>query len=77
MSDRSPTGQTDMKYEFNRAVTYEDICRAIQDLAEEGLIVDSGRKKWSERTGRYEIMWMLNPIAKHKAKKSFISVFQS
>jgi hypothetical protein len=66
-----------MKYGFNQAITYEDICRAVQDLAEEGLIVDSGRKKWSERTGRYEIMWMPNPIAKDKAKKSFISVCQS
>jgi hypothetical protein len=27
---------------------------AIQDL---GLLIDSGRKKWSQRTGRYEIVW--------------------
>jgi hypothetical protein len=30
---------------------------AMQDLVEEGIIVDSGQRKWSERTGRYEIVW--------------------
>jgi hypothetical protein len=28
---------------------------AIQDL---GLLIDSGGKKWSQRTGRYEIVWV-------------------
>lgn len=56
-----------MKCELNQAVTYEDICRAIQSLAEDGLIVDSGRKRWSKRTGRYEIVWMLSPIARETA----------
>jgi hypothetical protein len=60
----------DMKDEFNQIVTYEDICQAIQDLAEEGLIVDSGRKKWSKRTGQYEILWMLSPIAREAATKT-------
>jgi hypothetical protein len=30
---------------------------AIQDLVRKGLLIDSGRKKWSQRTGRYEIVW--------------------
>jgi hypothetical protein len=30
---------------------------AIQDLVRKGLLFDSGRKKWSQRTGRYEIVW--------------------
>jgi hypothetical protein len=30
---------------------------AIQDLVEEGLVFDTGRKRWSKRTGRYEIVW--------------------
>jgi hypothetical protein len=30
---------------------------AIQDLVEEGLVFDTGRKQWSNRTGRYEIVW--------------------
>jgi hypothetical protein len=63
----------DMKCDFNQIVTYEDICRAIQDLAEEGLIVDSGCKKWSKRTGRYEILWMLSPSARDKTAKSITS----
>ena len=30
---------------------------AIQDLVRKGLLIDSGRKKWPQRTGRYEIVW--------------------
>jgi hypothetical protein len=30
---------------------------AIQDLVRKGLLIDSGRKNWSQRTGRYEIVW--------------------
>jgi hypothetical protein len=30
---------------------------AIQDCVRKGLLIDSGRKKWSQRTGRYEIVW--------------------
>src|SRR5204863_9639938 len=26
-------------------------------LARKGLVVDSGQRRWSERTGRYEIVW--------------------
>lgn len=56
-----------MKCEFNRPVTYEETCRAIQELVEEGLLVDSGRKRWSERTGQYEIVWMLSPSGRNKS----------
>jgi chromosome segregation and condensation protein ScpB len=37
---------------------HEAIEQAIQDLARRGLIVDTGRRRWSERTGRYEIVWI-------------------
>jgi hypothetical protein len=30
---------------------------AIQDFVGKGLVADSGQKRWSERTGRYEIVW--------------------
>jgi hypothetical protein len=30
---------------------------AIQELVRMGLVVDSGQKRWSQRTGRYEIVW--------------------
>jgi hypothetical protein len=36
---------------------YEAIEQALQDLAREGKIVDTGLRCWSERAGRYEIMW--------------------
>ncbi|XIA63224.1 hypothetical protein ACFIOY_29010 [Bradyrhizobium sp. TZ2] len=35
----------------------QSIEEAIQDLVRKGLLIDSGRKKWSQRTGRYEIVW--------------------
>jgi hypothetical protein len=31
--------------------------QALHRLAREGLIVDSGERRWSEHTGRYEIVW--------------------
>ena len=37
--------------------TLSEIETAIQELVEEGLVADSGRRRWSERTGRYEIVW--------------------
>ena len=30
---------------------------AIQHFVRKGWIVDSGHKRWSQRTGRYEIVW--------------------
>jgi hypothetical protein len=33
------------------------IDEAIQDLVRKGLVVDSGQRRWSKRTGRYETVW--------------------
>jgi hypothetical protein len=33
------------------------IDEALQRAVERGVIVDSGERRWSERTGRYEIVW--------------------
>ena len=30
---------------------------AIQDFVAKGLVADSGQRRWSERTGRYQIVW--------------------
>ena len=30
---------------------------AIQNFVRRGLVADSGQRRWSERTGRYEIVW--------------------
>lgn len=30
---------------------------AIRDFVGKGLIADSGQRRWSERTSRYEIVW--------------------
>ena len=37
---------------------FEAIEQALQDMAREGLIVDSGRREWNELTGRYDIVWI-------------------
>jgi hypothetical protein len=34
-----------------------EIGLAIQRLVEKGLVFDTGRKRWSERSGRYETVW--------------------
>ena len=31
--------------------------RAIEEAARMGVIVDSGERRWSKRTRRYEIVW--------------------
>jgi hypothetical protein len=42
---------------------YEAIERALQKLAREGLIVDTGRRRWSKRTRSYQIVWAKAPGA--------------
>jgi hypothetical protein len=36
----------------------DEIEEAIFSLARKGLVVDSGHRRWSQRTGRYEIVWV-------------------
>ena len=49
------------KFEFvSRPDSADDddaIEQAIQNLAREGLIVDTGERRWSERTRSYQIVW--------------------
>jgi hypothetical protein len=39
--------------------------QAIQMLAEQGLIYDTGKRRWSARTQTYQIVWAAVP-PKHK-----------
>jgi len=36
---------------------YRMIEEAIQSLAADGLIYDTGKRRWSERTKSYQIVW--------------------
>ena len=36
---------------------------AIKSAVEKGLLVDTGRKQWSELTGRYEIVWRRTDVS--------------
>jgi hypothetical protein len=47
----------------------EAIEQAIQDLARQGLIVDTAHRRWSERTGRYEIVWAASEFADRDQQK--------
>jgi hypothetical protein len=31
--------------------------QVFEEAVRKGIIVDSGKREWSERTGRYEIIW--------------------
>lgn len=35
----------------------EAIDEALQEAVRSGIIVDSGQRRWSNLTGRYEIVW--------------------
>ena len=60
------------KFEFGSwpdEVDYDAIEQAIQDLARQGLIVDTGRRRWSERSGRYETVWAASEFADRDQQK--------
>jgi hypothetical protein len=41
----------------DRTETQIEIEAAIKQLVEEGILYDTGRRRWFERTGRYQIVW--------------------
>jgi hypothetical protein len=43
--------------------------QALQDAARKGLIVDSGRRRWSERTRSYQIVWVAREFADRDQQK--------
>ena len=61
------------KFEFGswplEEVDYDAIEQAIQDLARQGLIVDTGRRRWSERTRSYQIVWVAREFADRNKRK--------
>jgi predicted transcriptional regulator len=60
----TPNLATDKADEF-----HDEIQQAIQDLVRKGLVVDSGRRRWSARTGRYEIVWAAREFADRDQQK--------
>jgi hypothetical protein len=49
---------------IDEQILFDEIEEAISSLAEKGLIVDSGRRRYSQRTGRYEIVWVAAEITR-------------
>jgi hypothetical protein len=43
------------------AKLYKEVQKAIASLAKEGLIYDTGQRRWSERTQSYQIVWAAVP----------------
>jgi hypothetical protein len=40
---------------------HEEVMEALRRLAAEGRIYDTGRRKWSERTQSYQVVWAAVP----------------
>jgi len=59
MSKRQPTCFPQLS--FNEKEKHKVIEQTLQKLAREGLIVDTGRRRWSERTRSYQIIWEAVP----------------
>ncbi len=47
--------------ELSETELHEAVQVAIAELAAEGHIVDSGRRRWSRRSKQFEIVWMMAP----------------
>jgi hypothetical protein len=47
----------------------DEIEEAIFRLVRKGQVVDSGRRRWSERTGRYKIVWVWGRLARRDGHK--------
>jgi hypothetical protein len=50
-----------MKKSASEEETSRMIAEALQQLAEEGRIYDTGQRRWSERTQSYQIVWAATP----------------
>ena len=72
MRNRTPTKDTS-EDATDEAEIMQDIETAIESLASEGLIVDSGRRRFSPRTGQFEIVWVAAHITTtlHRRKITF------
>ena len=61
------------KFEFGSwpldEVDHDAIEETIRDLARQGLIVDTGRRRWSERTRSYQIVWVASEFADRDQQK--------
>ena len=64
MSKRQPTYFPQSS--FNEKEKHEATEQTLQKLAREGLIVDTGRRRWSKRTRSYQIVWAKAPGVKVK-----------
>jgi hypothetical protein len=62
MSKRQPTCFPQSS--FNEKEKHEATEQTLQKLARDGLIVDTGRRRWSKRTRSYQIVWTKAPGAK-------------
>jgi hypothetical protein len=50
--------------------------RALRRLVEDGLVADSGRKRWCKETGRYEIVWVATELGVQTAIEAPLTLKQ-
>jgi hypothetical protein len=61
MSEQQPTCFPSLS--LTEEEKYEAIEQALQKLDRQGLIVDTGPRRWSKRTRSYQIVWAKAPGA--------------
>jgi hypothetical protein len=63
----APIARDDNREMANRRdeVGYDEIEAALQELVAEGLVYDTGERRWSERTQSHQVVWAAVP-PKHK-----------
>ena len=54
-------GRNSMTDRNMRGMSRKRIRAARAELTKRGVLVDSGRKRLNPKTGKWEIVWMLNP----------------
>jgi hypothetical protein len=68
------TTRKDMPIDLAQTAIEIEIKAAIQDLVEGGLVFDTGRKRWSERTGCYEIVRALSGLGETRHRDVMVTL---
>ena len=50
---------TDTRKNHQATLDLDDPLEALDDLIEMGLVVDTGRREWSDKTRRFHVVWGL------------------
>ena len=54
------------------AMSLKRIRAAREELTKRGVLVDSGKKRRNPKTGKWEIVWILNPQLSEKQQRALV-----